>query len=134
MVSVLTSRTFRERNPDPRNCYDLAPGTLAGDRPPCRIAYILEKNCVQCHNGAMTQNQLDLTVWNAGGAGMPNFRHFDASGNSVAAPDTLGALADRLSTNDPDKRMPKNVTMSSQERQELYLWTQEELSEKGVQR
>jgi hypothetical protein len=134
MVSVLTSQTFRERNPDPRNCYDLAPGTLAGDRPPCRIAYILEKNCVQCHNGAMTQNQLDLTVWNVGGAGMPNFRHFDASGSSVAAPDTLGAVADRLSTNDPDKRMPKNVTMSSQERQELYLWTQEEPSEKGTQR
>ena len=29
------------------------------------------------------------------------------------------------------KRMPKNKIMSSQERQELYLWTQQELSRIG---
>jgi len=40
-------------------------------------------------------------------------------------------MMERLSSTDPKKRMPKNKIMSSQERQELYLWAQQELSSIG---
>jgi hypothetical protein len=36
-------------------------------------------------------------------------------------------LLDRLSANDPAKRMPQGIAMPSPERQELYLWAQETL-------
>ncbi len=33
--------------PIPRRCYDVPPGAIAGDGPPCRVAFILTKNCGQ---------------------------------------------------------------------------------------
>jgi hypothetical protein len=43
--------------------------------------------------------------------------------------DTLRMIAERLASSDPRKRMPKNKPMSSQERQELFLWAEQELKE-----
>lgn len=133
MASVLKSQTFQRRNADPDRCYDFSDGSASQNRPPCRIAYILEKNCVQCHDSAMSQNRLDLTSWTAGTPGAaPHFVHFNASDQPVPAAGTLGAIADRLTTNDPARRMPKNHVMSSRERQELFLWTQQERASRAL--
>ncbi len=128
MIRILKSTTFTQRNPDPNKCYDRATPAGAGNRPPCRIDYILEKNCVLCHDESKALNRLDLSTWGQPeGAPMPNFGHAGPDGSPVEARVTLAEIAERLISNDPDRRMPRNMTMSSQERQELFLWVQEQL-------
>jgi hypothetical protein len=129
VVRVLKSKTFETRNPDPEQCYDYAPQTKTENRPPCRIAYILEKNCVQCHGGSDGLNTLDLSKWiaSSGGSGH-SFEHLDSKGFRIPRRKTFQQIASRLSSSDPQFRMPKNKPMSSQERQELFLWVQKELS------
>jgi hypothetical protein len=48
--------------------------------------------------------------------------------NQKPAQEALAALIERLSSSDPELRMPKGTAMSSPERQELFLWAQETLS------
>ena len=59
------------------------------------------------------------------------FPHLDDAMRQRPAQDTITRMMERLSSSDPKQRMPKNKIMSSQERQELYLWTQQELSRIG---
>ncbi len=129
VVRLLESKTYETRNPDPHQCYDYAPQTATAGRPPCRVAYILEKNCVQCHEGNDGLNTLDLRKWIAapGGKGR-TFEHLDSKGKLKPASKTLQQIAARLASTDTKIRMPKNKPMSSQERQELFLWVREELS------
>lgn len=130
MVRILESQTYQMRNPDPKQCYDFAPGTKPEDRPPCRVAYILQKNCAQCHSRPGDGfNTLDLTKW----VTAPNrkdhvFPHFNSRNEQIAGKETLERMGSRISATDEKKRMPKNKPMSSQERQELYLWVQSELA------
>lgn len=130
MVRVLTSKTYQTRNPDPQQCYDIAPGTTPEGRPPCRVAYILQKNCAQCHSKPGDGfNTLDLTKWVTvpGGKGHV-FPNFNSRNEQIGAQQTLEKIASRISATDLKKRMPKNRPMSSQERQELFLWVQSELA------
>ena len=133
MVSLLESETYQTRNPNPQQCYDTAPGAKAEDRPPCRVAYILQKNCVTCHskNGDVL-NTLDLSKWITAPDGKDHvFPHLNAKDQQIDGKETLERMAMRLSVNDEKKRMPKNKPMSSQERQELYLWVQSELAKRS---
>ncbi len=131
MLRLLTSQTFETRNPDPRQCYDHSSKTAAGQRPPCRVAYILEKNCVQCHGENDGLNTLLLNKWIDAPSGKgKTFEHLDSKDNQLPATETLEQMANRLSSSDPKVRMPKNKPMSSQERQELYLWVQKQLAQK----
>ena len=45
----------------------------------------------------------------------------------MAAPETLARMAERLSSTDPARRMPMQMVMDGRERQELFLWAQQEL-------
>ncbi len=130
MVRVLTSKTYQTRNPDPQQCYDIAPGSKPEDRPPCRVAYILQKNCAQCHSKPGDGfNTLDLTKWVAAPGGKGHvFPNFNSRNEQIGAQQTLEKIASRISATDLKKRMPKNKPMSSQERQELFLWVQSELA------
>jgi len=129
VTRVLLTETYQTRNPDPRRCYDLAPGTNTSERPPCRVAYILQKNCVRCHNEDEALNTLDLTKWvQRPGEKRQTFPHFTMTGDKIPAAKTFEEMSSRLSSTDPKFRMPKNKLMSSQERQELYLWLQSELA------
>ena len=114
-----------------------APGAKRDGAPPCDVAYILDKNCAQCHSGAEPSGRLNLTRWTtANGSMAPSFPHRGADGKTVGAHETFARLVERLSTSDPALRMPKQMAMPSQERQALFLWAQEELARrtKGVQR
>lgn len=129
MIRILDSQAYQTRNPDPRQCYDFAPGTKRDDRPPCRIAYILEKNCVQCHSGKEILNTLDFTKWIDAPSGHGKaFPHLNSHGGQISTIETLQQMSNRLSSTDPKTRMPKNKPMSSQERQDLFLWVQSELA------
>jgi hypothetical protein len=132
MVEILQSATYQTRNPNPQQCYDFAPGTKPDGRPPCRVAYILQKNCVQCHsNAADAFNTLDLSKWVLAPDGKSHvFPHLNSKDQQFPAQETLERMSSRLSNVDPKKRMPKNKPMSSQERQELFLWVQSELARK----
>jgi hypothetical protein len=61
------------------------------------------------------------------------FPHVDATGAQVSPRDTLARMAERLAVNDPRRRMPLQRVMPGQERQELYLWVQDELTRLGAE-
>jgi mono/diheme cytochrome c family protein len=130
IIRVLKSNAYRERNRDPQKCYDHAEGVQPDDRPPCRVAYILQKNCVQCHDSAYSgDGNLNLGAWiDAADGKSKTFPHLDDALGQVSARETLAQFVERISSSDPKKRMPKNKLMSSPERQELFLWAQQELS------
>jgi hypothetical protein len=127
-LRIVLSETFDQADPDPRQCYDLAPGETTANAPPCRVAFILQKNCAKCH-GAGGRANLNLTAWipDPGGTGH-TFPHLDRHHKQRTARDTMARMAARLSSSDPAVRMPRMTVMDSRERQELFLWAQEELT------
>jgi hypothetical protein len=136
IVRILQSEAYQQRNADPRRCYDAAPGAVAGEGPPCRVAFILSKNCAQCHNaqGEDETARLDVGAWVPSPDGHGRvFRHLDRKMTQLPTRESLARLIERLSTFDPATRMPKGRVMPNDERQELFLWAQEELSKAGGQ-
>ena len=129
ITSVVKSKAFMQRNRDPSVCYDLARGEAPGGKPPCRVDAILERNCSQCHDSAYGgEGNLDLTRWIPQAAGAaPSFPHFDSNMKQMSQAETLRMIAERLASSDARKRMPKNKAMTSQDRQELYLWAEQQL-------
>jgi hypothetical protein len=129
IVRIVLSNTYHQANADPRQCYDHATGARLENAPPCRVAFILQKNCAQCHAGPNGTGNLDLTSWVLSPDGKTwTFPHLDRDRHQIAAHETLSRIAERLSSSDPNVRMPKLMVMPSQERQELFLWVQEELA------
>lgn len=130
IVRVVTSRSFRERDADPKQCYDQAPGAKPEDAPPCRVAALLQKNCGSCHNDSFAgDGQLDLTRWVATPDGKARgFPHLDDTMTQRSAQATLTRMLERLSSRDPKVRMPKDRIMTSQDRQDLFVWAQQELA------
>jgi hypothetical protein len=125
IVRIATSNAYHQVNADPQQCYDHVPGARLDNAPPCRVASILQKNCVQCHGGSDPVARLDLSAWVPAPDGKSRtFPHFDAGHRQIAPQETLGRLAERLSSTDPAVRMPKDRAMPDQERQELFLWAQ----------
>src|SRR6185295_12066421 len=132
IVRILQSAAYEQRNADPRHCYDIAPDSVAGDAgPPCRVAFILNKNCAQCHNagGEDGAARLDVGTWIPTPDGRARiFRHLDSKMGQLSARDSLARVVERLSSFDSSARMPKGKVMPNDERQELFLWAQEELA------
>lgn len=130
VVRILQSAAFHAPNADPKRCYDLAPGEEVGEGPPCRVAAILRRNCEQCHNAAGEDGaeRLDLGSWIVGPDKNRTFRHVDTGALQLTAQESLGRLIDRLSSHDQKVRMPKGRVMPNNDRQELFLWAQQELS------
>jgi len=129
IVRIVLSNTYHQANADPRQCYDHAPGAKLDNAPPCRVAFILQKNCAQCHAGPDGNAGLDLTSWVPAADGKSRtFPHLDRDLKQIAPHETLARMAERLSATDPAVRMPKQMVMAAQERQELFRWVQEELA------
>lgn len=131
IVRILQSAAYEQRNADPKHCHDVAPGSVAGEGPPCRVAFILSKNCAQCHNsgGEDGAARLDVSTWMLAPDGRSRtFRHLDDKMAQLSARDSLARVVERLSSFDASTRMPKGKVMPNDERQELFLWAQEELA------
>ena len=87
------------------------------------------KNCSQCHAGPDGNAGLDLMSWVPAPDGKSRtFPHLDLDRKQIVPHDTLTRMAERLSATDPAIRMPKQMVMAAQERQELFRWVQEELA------
>jgi hypothetical protein len=130
IIRIVQSRSFHQRDPEPRQCYDSGPNGNPQLSPPCRVAFILQKNCTQCHDTVYGgEANLDLSAWVAAPDHKNRtFPHLDRDLKQFSVEETLTRIIDRLSSSDPKARMPKNRLMSSQERQELVLWAQEQLA------
>jgi hypothetical protein len=122
---VALSGTFGQSDPDPNQCYDLRPGTNPASAPPCRVAFLLQQNCVHCHKSTSDHGSLDLKDWTAGPDGKLTFPHLDDAGHPIGLRDTLEGIITRITTNDTEQRMPSGQYMSAQDRQALYQWAEQ---------
>lgn len=130
LTRILMSKTFSERNPESDRCYDFAPGGGAGAAaPPCRVAAVLQKNCVTCHDSTSSSGRLNLANWIEVNGEM-TFPHVNRKGEQKTKGQTFARIAELLSTTDDDERMPKNRFMHPLEREKLFLWVQENLGAK----
>jgi hypothetical protein len=128
VTRLMLSNAYHEHDMDPKQCYDFAPGDdRTRNRVPCRVAYLITNNCVKCHDNADDElhGNLDLSRWVDTGNGVMGFPHLDKRGNQRPARETLNLILERLATTDPKRRMPLQMTISSQDRQELFIWAQE---------
>jgi hypothetical protein len=138
ITRIVESNAFRQRDADPARCYDLGVRSAPSTGPPCRIASLLARNCSQCHGkGGEPAGGLDLTSWieerGAGGTHR-TFPHRGRDGGQISAVETLARLSERLSATDPHRRMPLGQIMAAQERQELFIWVQEEQARRAAER
>lgn len=123
--AVALSSTFAEQDRQNDKCYDFAPGYNPDGRPPCRVSYVIEKNCVSCHSEKLAFGGLDLSSWIKAPEGY-TFRHLDSGGTQKPRSETMKSILDRLSTGDVTRRMPLKAQMPSLERDTLYKWANEE--------
>jgi len=136
LVRVLQSQAFRARDLDADRCYDFGPSTPTKNRPPCKVAALLERNCGQCHGGGHERKGgLDLQSWieskELSGKTRRTFRHVGPDGRQMQSRETFARMVERLSTNEPDRRMPLGKVMPAQERQQLFTWLMEEQARHG---
>ena len=130
IVRIVLSNTYHQVDADAGQCYDHAAGAKTENAPPCRVAFILQKNCAGCHAGPDGNAGLDLTSWIPAPDGKRRtFPHLGPDRRQIAVHETLSRIAERLSATDPAIRMPRQMVMPGQERQELFLWVQSELAQ-----
>lgn len=132
MVTALTriigGETFKAADRNTSVCYDLAPGTETGERPPCEVASILKANCVTCHGGANPQAGLDLSKWEKQSDGQYGFRDVVA-GKHVGRADVLAKMLDRVTTSDLTRQMPQGRDMPLRAREQLALWLEQQVGQ-----
>jgi hypothetical protein len=128
LARIVLSDTFRERDPVSTECYDRAPaeGDDASGKPPCAVAFLLEKHCANCHGAGRPTAGLDLTSWVEVEGGAHSFKHVKG-GRQQPAATTLQAVYDRLTTPDRITRMPPGAHIPAGDREQLVLWTDEQL-------
>jgi hypothetical protein len=120
---LMLSQSFQQSDPDPSQCYDYPPGFNPAGSPPCRVSYILHQNCAMCH-GAGGAGGLNLDAWITLPDGSKAFPHFGADGKQIPLAETLSEMVMRLSSSDPNVRMPFYRYMNPIDRQELFQWAQ----------
>ncbi|HEX4925120.1 MAG TPA: hypothetical protein VFV50_13590 [Bdellovibrionales bacterium] len=126
LTRIVLSGAFAHPNPDPNECYDYAPGVNPQARPPCQVAFIFEKNCASCHGPTAAKGGLRLTEWVATEGGARGFTHKKA-GQQLPARESFTRILNRLTTSDPDARMPMGQSMPDPERVILVKWLEEQL-------
>ena len=134
--SLLLSNSFSQQNAVSTQCYDFPPGYNPQGAPPCQVSYILKNNCVTCHDNVANAptDHLDLSKWIQLKDGTYNFVHLDDKGIQRTQKDTFERILDRLQSSDPTERMPLKKTMPSADREQLYLWVKNQVSQmKGLQ-
>ena len=124
---IVLSKAFATPNADPSVCYDHRPDHVPGPQAPCRVASILAKNCVTCHDSVEKKPFLNLASWARQPDGVYGFDHRTRDGHAIPAGDTYKDIYSRLASTDPDDRMPLNRDMPATDRAELYQWVDAQL-------
>jgi hypothetical protein len=127
---------FSTPNVDHSNCYDRRPGYVPSGGVPCQVSSILNKTCVSCHSSTGGPGGLDLAHWetspNGSKDGSGGFPHIDSHGIAVPHAQTFQMIMDRLNSNDPNMQMPYLTDMLTADRQQLYLWANQQLSHESL--
>ncbi|HEX4924929.1 MAG TPA: hypothetical protein VFV50_12625 [Bdellovibrionales bacterium] len=124
ILRITHSRTFSHPNPQEDQCYDYRAGDDPSQKPPCKVSFLLEKNCASCHQGSSAAAGLDLTRWIKTEGGEYGFPHLSENGAQVKPAVTFKRISELLTTADPNKRMPLRRFITSQDQQALYLWAE----------
>lgn len=131
--AIITSTAFRQQNPNTDACYDFDPeATIHADRPPCQVAEILADHCQMCHQEGGAASGLALDTWQEVVDGSFGFQHLFTEDGVVSQRnpcETMSRLIDRLSTDDPSRRMPMMMAMPANKRATLFLWAQTALKQ-----
>ncbi len=124
VAAILLSHSFSQHNLDPEECYDYPFGHQQKNNPPCRVNYLLQKNCVRCHQINNRSGGLDLSQWveDTEQKGKYNFLHLDGNGKRWPLRITLNRMIERLNSRDSDLRMPLKQFIEPGEREALFLW------------
>ncbi|MGE3974169.1 MAG: hypothetical protein AB7F59_06560 [Bdellovibrionales bacterium] len=122
---LLLSKTFEMADPNSNECYDYAPGDHPAGKPPCKVAFIFEKNCTQCHG---VSSSLNLSQWIKLPSGEMNFPHKKQNGQYYSQKESLTSILDRLTQTNADLRMPLNKYMTNADREVLVLWAEKMLA------
>jgi hypothetical protein len=125
---LLLGGTFSKNDPMADECYDHAPGYIPENSPPCKVAFVLQKNCATCHSPASMKGRLDLTSWVKYGENQYTFPHFNRAGEQVSPQRTFQSILDRITSSDPEVRMPLDKYMSATDREAIFLWARERVS------
>lgn len=123
--ALVLSTTFSTPDPEATQCYDYAPGHQPTTLP-CEVAYVIKKNCSNCHSGEGASGNLDLSAWQRISDGSFSFLHQDDEGSQLPKRETFKRLLERLSSSDESKLMPLNKHMMATERAQLYKWANKE--------
>src|SRR5205085_2737043 len=96
----------------------------------CKVSYVLEKNCVGCHGSATPVADLDLSAWIQLSDGTFNFPHLNAQGVQRPRADTFKMIDERMTTGDPDRRMPFARYIESDDQLQIVSWIEQQLKHK----
>ena len=134
IVRIARAKTYHERNAEPQHCYDHAPDAKVARGPalPRRLYPAEELRAVSRHHLWRRRQPRPRRLDHGARRQEPHLpasRRRDAAAPCAGHDHAHAWSACRRTI--PRQRMPKNKIMSSQERQELYLWAQQELSRIG---
>jgi mono/diheme cytochrome c family protein len=123
---MVTSQTFAQRDPVSQKCYDFVAGTKPENRPPCAVAALMARNCTSCHGPNAGAGGLNLENWVALNNGEQSFPHV-RDGRQLSKQETMAAIVERLSSTDPNLRMPLQQTIKDVERDVIFHWANQQM-------
>ncbi|MBK8201473.1 MAG: hypothetical protein IPK68_03835 [Bdellovibrionales bacterium] len=129
VADIILGRSFLKTDLNPQECYDFSPEYQPGKSPPCRVNFVLQKNCAGCHQPNNLSGGLDVTRWveSSKDEPKPHFVHVDLAGKQYPSAISFARFIDRLNSSDPERRMPLKQFMDSGERESLFRWANEML-------
>lgn len=129
VADIILGKSFLQTDLNPQECYDFAPGHQTGKSPPCRVNFLLQKNCAGCHQPNNLSGGLDVTRWveTSNDEPRPHFVHVDLAGKQYPAAVSFSRFIERLNSSDPERRMPLKQFMEPGEREVLFRWSNEML-------
>ncbi len=126
LKTLMSTNVYKRRNPNPNECYDFVSGMEPGpNSPPCRVNYIVQRNCVSCHGGSSPRGGLSLDVWEQQSNSEYGFRKRINSEPKVI----FQSMIDRIIYANPweDPMPPRG--MNPRDREQLFFWLTERVQE-----
>ena len=133
VTKITLSNTFSTPRTHADECYDHPSSGGTNGGPPCRVAFIIQKNCATCHSAQGASGGLDLTSWKQDAGGRWGFVLQSSDGTTRESGaafqdivDRLGAGTVRDPSGNPRPPMPLGAEMPAADREALYLWADQE--------
>ncbi len=112
---LVFSEAYQLNNPDPKQCYDLAPGELPSEIP-CAVNQVLETKCMSCHQDDSTNLRFKMTK-----TGKKWLDHTADDGSPLSPEESLKIVRTRITTENADERMPMGQAALPAPEQKMIL-------------